>query len=384
ALTGDAARISLPADTGATVEVLLHHETLAELGLPEGPLTIVDDGGRPLPVPDARFVVDVSAGRTAGWTAQPGLGARLEALRIDVGDSGCAHFEVRVLKLPTAADGTFAITIDDERALLGTDDGRYFLVDRTGRISGVQVEPAVTAYAAARGEHGDLWFGGQSGAFHRGDLGDRLTLTPMRRAPSGGTLHWFDAASGPDGLELYALTLGGSLERFRLGQWVSLFEFGEGTPGIWSGGVARLGPGEALAGWPRGSMLARAIGDRAEPQGLELLSSITAIGNVPGVGVIAASSNGTFAVRRGESWEELKGSELRLIPTVITPYEDGFVYGGAVGNFGQWRPSTGYCPLTQPAPHWITYIAPMGEDLLLFGSNETYPESPVTLLHRVR
>lgn len=383
ALDAEAAPL-LSADADSTVELLLHHETLAELGLPEGVLTVVEEGGRALPEPDARFVVRVSDGKSAGWTAEPGLGARLSALRFEVGDSGCAHFEVQVLKLPTAADGTFAIAVDDERALIGTDDGKYFLIDRTGLVSGLQVSPAVTGWAAARGEHGDLWFGGTGGTFYRGALGDTLTLTPMRAAPSGGTLHWFDGASTSDGLELYSLSLQGHLERFRLGQWVPLFEFGEGTPGIWSGGVARLGPGEALAGWPRGSMLARARGDTAEPQALELLSSITAIGNVPGVGVVAASSNGTFALRRGETWEELRGSELRLIPTVITPYEDGFVYGGAIGNFGQWRPSTGYCPLIQPAPHWITYIAPLGEDLLLFGSNETYPESPVTLLHRVR
>lgn len=384
--------IRVEAVEDAAIDALLYPAPLAELRIPAGRTSAEQPAGRLLPAPARSFFTAVRGGQGSGWTETGGPSTRARGARfVPTVGGGCAEFDVEVLELDTEADNTFAIAIDDETALLGTEDGAVFRLSRGGVLERVSVIPPVELFGAARGWLGDLWFGGNDGVLYRGELGATLRLSRVAPSPEPQLLHWLDLGMTDDGLELYSLSIEGHLQRFRLGEWVSLAKFPPGVPGDHAGGVVRLGPGAAIAVWPKVADAVFVSGDTTRTEATPLLGGFGALANIPGLGVVGGATEGGFVRWDGVSWSELPGSPFSFAVNAIVPYEDGFLYGGPVGNFGQFSPSlasrgapgeAGFCPLSQPAPHWIRHIVLLGEDVLLAGTNDTYPETPITILRR--
>jgi hypothetical protein len=105
-----------------------------------------------------------------------------------------------------------------------------------------------------------------------------------------------------------------------------------------------------------------------------------AIAEVPGVGTVVATSEGQFLRHDGETWSVIPGSPLRTWGLTMLPYDGGFVYTGAFGNFGQYVEGHGFCPLSQVTAFDADHIVRFGDQLMLFGENPNTAETPFAVL----
>jgi hypothetical protein len=383
------APIEVEGANGAALEALVYDDALSALGLAEGALEASEtpEQGEALPLPNRVFALIVG-GRSVGWTEQTAISDRVAEFRTKSAVSQCASFEAKVVALETAGDVEYAIAVGDDVAVLGTSDGLTYKLDRAGNLRRLTLQPTKQLTAAVRGELGDLWFATREGELLTGSLdpaGETLTVTPVGTSPARGRTQWLSAGvSDEDGLEIFSMTNGGAFERWSRRAFTSIHQFPESMSIELLAGVGWVGPKEGVAVYRSSTYVARWLAGEATFEDTGAIGFLTSIGHIPRLGTVAGTSEGAFYLDVGGRWEQLASSPLSLPVNAIVPYEDGFLYGAPFGNFGQYRPRHGFCEMTQPAPHWIYDIVPVGDGFLLIGRNTTFTQMPVTLLSRVR
>ena len=378
-----------PGDEEVRVTVLYYPDPLASLGLRPGPLVLAgpEQPSHGLPTfQSAREAIFRDAPPAeVEWRVVGSLTPPLSELRLPFSD--CARFSSMQRVLTATKTAQFNVYADPDHALIGTGDRRLYLVGRTGTVEELALPPgAPTIYGAARDDEGSIWFGADGGELWRGRYSDHLELALVSRSPSRQRIHWISLGPTPAGTEIYTLTVQGAFEQYAGGRWRGLHQFQYDVGGDERGGVAWIGPGEALAAYGNASELIRLRGGIvSEERPTAMLAGFASVAVVPGYGVVAGDYRGGLFRESLGVWSPISDSPVGLPRDKIIPYEDGFLFAGVNGFLGQYRPSRGFCPLEQIAGHSIRDVLILGDDLILSGvRGDTQIYGVVTVLHRAR
>lgn len=346
------------------------------LGLGEG--RVPSGGERPIPLPRSAQARDDGG----AWMDAPRPIAALSALRLPgPPPSGCATLASDAVALPgTELDSPEAtVGLGDGRLLVATSSGRAFVVDG-GQVSMVALStsgPHVGLFREDGGEIVALTFEGRT---VRGTLegGFRAGPSLTTRGPLAET--WLDGG----GDELFVLTPDGHFERSAGGGAFERLDEGDlGTIG--SGGVAWVGPGEALAiGLGGGAYSYYVRGNyrrlRAE---LATADDFEAIARVPGLGVVAGTQQGFLYRWVDGQWEPLGGRSISPQMRVVSAIEGRLFFGGNGGAMWQLVPDTGeLCGPTSFAPSGVRFVVPFAGGAFLMSRDRAGMQP--TLVTRVR
>lgn len=332
---------NLEPDVVTQVTALLYEVPLAELSIPPGAVAALAPGsdGRPLPPPSEIHRADVDGAAEASWTALSALPEDLGSVRLPPLDL-CARFSPRGVSLGDSASPTSALALDDTWALVMTEGPEVFFVDGARVVRQAISTPLSSGYVRADGE---VWLGGAGGAIFRGvftaDPEPQLTLT--REGTVSSAERVIDLVGAPDGaIEHFAMTSNDDPDEV----W-GAFEWFDGER--WrQPGLRRNTPHDAT--WvARGFGLFASFFREGEVFGVRdgretsivvssvLLGSVVVIEQIPGLGMVAATTAGDVHVQPpGGDWRRITGSTTQRIGDVHG-YDGGLVYlrGTAVAHY---------------------------------------------------
>jgi hypothetical protein len=353
----DASRID-----SSCLYALFYRCPLSALTLSSGPQKVSTSGGVWSPPPTKMMASSCFAnGTPSQWTPISTVPDAVSALRLErAAISSCPQFGVSTLELPNTAgcSATFGVSIDDERALVGTDRGSLFEVRMTGAKAITSISTTVAYAAGFRADDGRIWLAGPHRAFAQLDLDHGFLPAPPHPSADGIAGMWLDGASGGGSFELYLLsntsTSTKTLERFDGASWSVIAQLpigGPRTPGFsYYGGVAWAGPEHAfaVAGAPslveydHGSVSAHdpTLAHIAVPGDLFL----TSMAYTPELGAMAGTDNGGL-VAYLEQWSGLAIGTTRAM-TAMKKVDGTVAHGNAAGIVAYYFPSNDPC---QPA-----------------------------------
>ena len=374
-----------PPPQSVHLEALVYDRTLEALGIPAGVLSTTSSLGvtRALPRPDrVQSALVVDEGQPIRWTSEPEASARIDAVRIPARPSPCASFEAEISEVGDPAMGALALPLDATSVLLGTGNGLYrWSPDGVTRIPFPQGR-ILTGASTESGrvligvEPSGIWAGRWSGTALEGGF--------LPKSPDGGAC--VDTIAAGDvgaGFELYTLSCGGALGHYDGTGWNSMGPLPV-MPQAQHGphSMVWLGPGSALM-ISLVSKVAVRIRDRTVTEEVVLGDyPPTTLALVPGFGPVIGNSDGQLLSPHDNGWAFLPGNPTTHFVRHVAKLGDGLIFGGSLGNVGQWWPEHGYCPLRQLAPIAIEFIVPLGEGFVLFGNPVGTRNTPVTYLRR--
>lgn len=366
--------LSLDGDANLQLYVAYYECGLSWLGVPPAGAQVAAEGSLH-PWTRARSVWAATDAPDAepAWRELMVPDPELELLRLTQprADARCEALTAERISLPGAevdARVTFAIALDEERALLGFDRPvPPVIVARAGATPSSL--PAVPYLAGVRSDSGELFIVTATGAAYRGDLtrglapAGNLVRPPEVPPPFGGRL----VVSRPEeSFELYLYSVTKALERYDGVRWEVVGET-EGASADGAIDLLRLGPAELLVApgnnqeifWYREGVL--------RPEVPRIGDKTRALGLVPGFGPLAGTDYGrVFERTRPGDWREISRSGLEHDARAFAPFGNGFITGGGFGNFTvQYHPEQGaYCPLDDAVASEFIELLPMGLDLL--------------------
>ncbi len=371
----------VPAGKRVTLEAVGYPASPARLGLTPGVLVpVTSSTARTLELDMGASLhrLQIESGDVPdapAWVSAEAMSAKLATFRVGGLPTGCADFDARrgVIGSGTRSPA-FSAEVEPGRVLVGTELESFFTV----RVDEVQLvsTPTQQGYRTlAASADGTLWFGGDYGSVARGHFRPELRIDQVLQTETEGQIRWLVTGPGGDqGRDVFTLSREGELEHHSDSGSFIIHRLDLPTDTTNSGGMAWVGPRHAIVAWPsvdRQVLRARFV-DGRWAVGLEQTDGTAAFISAaynPALGAIVGNSDGQFYLDRGRGrgWERMEGSELRLWPFSMAPYEDGFVYGTAFGNFGQYTPADGFCPLAQVHGGDLRQIVVAGQDLFMTG-----------------
>lgn len=373
--------------------ILDFEQPLAELGLTAGPLEHAPDGALLLDLgPTEISVLEVRDGEASPWTSAP-LSPALSERRVSRREVGCVEFSAVRTRIDTPNIPSFVLSMNDEEAYAGDHGGRLFVVRRDG--SSREVTPPASwlppgvielpSAGAVRERDDVVWLAGYSQLL-RVRIGPDLTpgeILEHHPIPIEGRYRFVAGGPLPGGrFELFLRSVEGAFVHFDGTRFELLHQFRYDPMADWRGGVIWRGPGE---GWAVSNLAEYVAIQRDGSLTLELpsdarnagLTSIASIG-----GAVLISDGESLIHRFTDRWEVLGASGSDVGADFIAPFAGGFLYGGRLGTFGQWRDDRGFCPpLTPITGHSIRFFAYLGATLLVAGpAVDTNFPFPITLL----
>lgn len=380
AALGDVFPINLsrpvPAGNRVVLEALAYIDSPSELGLTAGVLAPSSTpSGVPLRTAPSIRRLDVDPAELTddlAWRDTRELGDKLAAFRFDGPTTSCATFDVMRAPLGMAVQSPiFGAEVSPGTVLVATDLESFFRVrvDEVALLT--DASPQGYRSMAFAGSN-TLWFGGDFGVLARGHFEPQLRIDQTLRTSTEGLIRWIAAGPAEHGRDVFTLTLAGTLEHHGDGGTTLLHQFPSPSMDPHPGALVWVGPREAIVAWAsldRAVLRAKYVNDRWEvaPEAMDATAAFVSAMYNPRLGEVIANSDGQFFADTGRGWQRLEGSELRVWPFVLAAYEDGFVYGTAFGNFGQYTPRDGFCPLTQVQGGDIRHIVVAGRDIVLLG-----------------
>lgn len=305
-------------------------------------------------------------------------------------NAACAQFEEIVdVFIPEAIERGvgIALPLDDQHALVSArpsqirPDERFYIADAT-RVQAMSIGapddlPHLAAYRRSPGE--PIYLYGPRGALARATPNLELSLLiDERRCCSDANAVWIDGphdASSP--FELFALDDLGYFERYDGENWTLLtgalpmpFE----SP---HGGVAWIGPGEAIAA---GSRISDVLRYRDGTLHTETFTNgsddrATAIAVIPGLGTVIGTTRGALYADSGDgNWVQLE-SPLDGRPVHgISPFGEGFVFGrslptGSGGQIAEWVPGHGLCDSIRVTDREVRALAPIADGFVVYSKD---------------
>lgn len=340
------AQLVTPSPDLSRVYALGYRESLAELGLKAGPLTLTGPG-LPLPTPSTIARLDVSGGSPGPWTALAEPPSEVRDITVSELVKCAAYATPTYFRLSGTerAVPTLLLKLDESRALIADSDGKFFEVSPDSARRLTELSTSTPHFAGFRRGDGELWLAGPNGRVAHGNPTTGFLPAPsLNHATSG--LKITGAPAG-QALELFALTTSLAIEHFDGQRWRVLVEE-SGSAALPSRiGLAWIGPGRVAV-----------IGARSnEVWEVDLNGTITAvrlpvtlpdalfsIANLEGFGPIAASRYGAI-FRRTDRWDSFPMLPTLARVDVMMPIDGrGFLAGGEGGELSQWTPEAGYCP----------------------------------------
>ena len=378
--------LPIAADGRFRLEALAYPESLDGLRIPPGEI-VHDATGRYLPATEQIFTGEVRQLEISqDWLRTDRRPAGLERFRTEFGRAPCADFRATSLTMSTNSHGRFAIPTGGSLALAGTFNGKLFLVGDAG-VREIETQPSGAHVTGGfRDASGTLWLGGHDGAVWTATISDRLVLTATTSNPSGGTMRWLAGQSDEAGADIVALTVEGAFLHYAGGRWNKVHQFPDGHTSNDHGGVAWIGPGEAVAVWPYSSQIVRLKQGRAQPESTPATSGLTAVRHTAHLGTVVGTAVLSILIREGGRWITYgpeSGSGFTGVGA-IRAHEDGLIFGIAVGAVRQYYPDHGLCEPTEVARHNIYDMARIGPHAFVLSGSpyaETQRPSPITVLH---
>ena len=377
-------------DEEVRIEAHFFRDPLVDLGLSPGILEGFADQRE-----DTKLLVkgDVAEGLSFSaasdaapiWAPINRIAEELSGYYVKFSAPPCTKFTEELANLPSGFATAFAVPIDDRSLLVAQHSGEVFRVD-TSSVVRVQ-SPVARLVAGTKIGDNDYWFLTGDNTLMRGGFADatRTALQLEYKASHFGTLLNYWIAAGP-GDEVYTLTLDGRVLKYEAGAFRTLhtlppIDANSERPG----GIIWLGPGDIMVAWASWQEVVHIKDEVVIDEDINSTNAFTGIANVPGLGgPVAGNSNGEFFLKTGGAWHMLPGSPTRLWPYSIRGTRDGFYFGEAFGQFGQYVAGFGFCPTLRPSSVDIRYIMPVGEDLYLFGDNPNTPSTPFVRLRARR
>ncbi|MBK6689396.1 MAG: hypothetical protein IPG45_33315 [Deltaproteobacteria bacterium] len=384
--------LDLDGDANLQLYVAYYECSLAWLGVPPAGAQLSPDGSlHPWTRAQAVWAATEAPGTEATWRELTAPDPELERLRLTEprADARCEALVAERIPLPgTEVDArvTFAIALDDERALFGFDRPvPPVIVERGGTT--LSALPAVPYLAGVRSESGELFIVTTTGAAYRGDLArgfvpaGNLVLPPALAPPFGGRL----VVSRPEEpFELYLYSITSALERYDGERWEVVAETeGASTDGAID--LLRLGPAELLVVPGNNQEIFFYQNGNLRPEIPRIGDKTRSAGLVPGFGPLAGTEFGRiFERRRPGDWQELSRSGLEHDARAFAPFGNGFITGGGFGGLTvQYHPEqAAYCPLDESIAIEFIELLPMGPDLLAAPRRKDGGHLDAVWLHR--
>ncbi|MCK6547534.1 hypothetical protein L6R52_16920 [Myxococcota bacterium] len=381
-------RISVPVPRGARASLFAVQYScgLDALGLRAGPVAIVDaPAGRPLPPrpPVLRGATWQSGQDRLEWSVLDALPDALRTLRLEgTAPSPCIHFNPTVVPLADDADAEVMVELAEDAVLAATRDGRFYRVTRAGAERLTSLSTTTPHLGAFRAADGTLWLRGHDGRVVYGDLERGFVEHPARATPSNDLRVWLDGPrTTDDPFELFAVTREGSFEHFDGATWRVLDTLHGTRTDRW-GGVAWLGPGEALAVGPRPNALVRATDGTVRVEELQPPDSIrelTSIAFVPSLGPAVGGDLGFLYLLDEGTWRGRLETPLSRPVQAIAPLDRGLLFGGEKNVFAQYHPDHGFCDNVEAtAGTRVERVVMLGRTLVALGNSKG--RSEVTFL----
>lgn len=355
---------AIQADGGggpATVTVLYSTLSLADLGLVEGEIPLARTGvpSRGFPAFEEAHSATVDRDGATPFQRLDAPPPRFGDLTLDNEKAArCGEMIFTPIDLPQVDDVSpvihFALPLDERTVLVSTSSTGFLrVVDRTAER--LQIPAGAPRHAGWRTSDGTVWLLGDDGAVATLDPDDPDLAIAVAGtssiAPAGAHL-FFDGAPDPP-LELFAA--GDGLWRFHDGAWSRIQE----APYSVFRQAMFIGRGAALFGWSRASVLRYDNGTRGvESLGDGLSGSVGAMvlgPDSPYVTLTAAGAAEFYRADRG-GWERVLRVELPSANSILAmaARDDGFIFGGGSGHFGEVVRGAGLCPpIGAPPPRGL-------------------------------
>ncbi len=325
------------------------HETLAELGLRAGPLTLSDQGGL-LPPPFRADAVEVNLHRSAGWVRLDPVPPQFSALRVTE-RSPCFDFEANVEAVPDSVDAviTLLAPLDAHTALLGLSDGRFFRVRREGLKLVALPGPPIPHLAAALDADGQLWLVGASAATFRGTLEQGLVQLADRTLPEAA--YALDVSRVPGVIDVLVMTASAGLERFDGQRWRVVRSPDRQPAPHGSHGVQWTWPGRFISTSPEPSVVLE-IDEVSSIRGFDLMlpettssDAVLSLGFSPDFGALVGTSNGLVFANRDGHWSQLpvRSEMIDAVYAIVPVAGRGLLLGGRRSTLDLWFEGHGDC-----------------------------------------
>lgn len=283
------------------------------------------------------------------------LPAFVRDFELDLGracQSPCPEWVVRPFVLPGSSSnpawGAWLAHADE--AVFGTYDEATYAVSPEAEVRPIERVPRLRVTSANLAANDELWLGGHGVVHHATFDGDRLSLEPRLERTDATPFAFISASISSTGRGLVGLTDRGELlvhdgRAFtEPGSGLSPFDDG-GAQFSRRGGIARLGPDEAVVVWGQDRVVLRLRdGDLLDETPTELAEAGGAVAVVEGLGtVFGTSTTGTIYLHEGEAWVRL-ADPLGVQPRRIQALSDGFIVGASRGLLRQYLVGHGFCP----------------------------------------
>jgi hypothetical protein len=353
--------------SGARAEALVYEQPLHGLGLSSGPVRLLS-GANVLGLPrrDVALVAPLVE-KSLRWETVPDVTAEVYELpvRLSDHDASCSGLTHEAQTIPEAGTAELGLALSSTVALIGLRSGALFLWSEGG-LDRVTIEPDVYdplsagAYDSISEEY---WFVDRSGSVLRGTFVERnrLSVRQEGHVSPGYARYRMHLRSTEDGVELFVVNSRGRFDRFDGSRHEVLHQFSDGNFG---NNVFETPEGEILAVMSGSTEIARVGKDGLVLEAVDSPAGFTSAGYLPEMGIVLGNSHGDFYVNRGDSWEELPGSPLKVFPLVLAPYRDGFLAGAAFGGIVE-HDGQGFCPeVFQVAAASIMVLVPVGDAMI--------------------
>lgn len=357
----------------------LYDQTLDQLRLPEGALASTRIVGyeRKLPQPKTAYEAEVGPDRMSAWVETAQVNEALSRYRYRGDTNLCTDFDLRVVEVGLADDFTAATALDAGAVLVGARSNPWlYRIDLEGarKIDGL---PGFNPVAAYRGTDGRVWLGGAEGKLAVGTAETGFMLASQSRMRA--TLRWMDGPRGDAPFELFTMSDRGDFERFDGNRWEMLRSISTSTAmATPNGGVAWLGPGEAVALPPQGArfdttlfrtkLMNGAISTTAFLFPSAQLGAPIALRPVEGFGAMGSTKFGNVVIFDAGGFRRIDNAPALGEPRVIVRHKDGFVLAGGGVSFTQYSPVVGFCPVeSKTVPMHPLVSAPLGDGFAITG-----------------
>lgn len=326
----DPFHLELEPAEGATLWAVGLSARLADFGISPGPLAEAEadsfgvrDGGI---VRAYRAAVDADRS-IAEWIETSDVERRVLDFSIERSLPPCATFtQVEAFHLPGSL--TFAVPLDGERALLGTNQLAIYVVSSAS----ADPIPSTGTIRSAFRDGATVYFGDYFGEVYRAAIGSIETRELATTSPISDL-----AILTGGGGKMIAVSRLGDAAFYDGSAWIDLPSLDVGTERV----KAAWGSDEGFY-WIRGTNRITRVSAAGEPTTETLEVAVFSISNLGDGGVVLGTGDGSFLSRQGGAWATV-GGNFGWWGLDSEPYLDGFFFLLASGAVGQYRPNRPLC-----------------------------------------
>ena len=330
-------------DRAVDVTAMRYDQGLSQLPLQPGKLreALPEEYAVPIPVSLDLLSSSIRDGETTGDWARVGQAPQAVLDFRIRGDNPCGVFANEEISLTEAGEITFALGVDDEHVLLGTDSRseanatpEVLVVDRAGNVD--RLEMPTTFFDAYQQDDGTIWLGGRNGIVWQGifqtEPAISLEITASSTISTEKNIYALDGPKDKEGQQ-FALTRSGDFEFFDGTSWDHKFDESRPNDIVYirdNYGLMSWGYELFVRGWDGTKVI-------EEPMPSVTSDGVESIETVPGFGVVAGACHGQIFIKpdkpNGDPDEWFRSdanftslADGEATPTRVVPYGESFVW----------------------------------------------------------